>query len=28
LQEAGYRFRHENVEAALRSSLGHAPSAP
>ncbi len=28
LQEAGYRFRHENVEAALRSSLGRAASAP
>ena len=28
LQEAGYRFRHENLEAALRSSLGRAASAP
>ncbi len=27
LEEAGYAFRHENVEDALRAGLGRAPSA-
>ena len=28
LTEAGYRFRHQNVESALRAGLGYTASPP